>query len=48
MQPVVDKVHSLGLKFGLYTSASPLTCAGFAASCMHEAVDVEEWVRYLE
>ena len=37
--PVVDYIHSKGLKAGLYTSASPWTCAGFAASCEFEDID---------
>jgi len=32
-------IHGLGMKAGLYTSKSPFTCAGFAASCEHEARD---------
>jgi len=41
--PVVDYIHSKGLKAGLYTSASPWTCAGFAASCQFEAIDAKQW-----
>ena len=32
-------IHSLGLKAGLYTSKSPKTCQGRAASCGHEVQD---------
>jgi len=31
IKPVVDYVHSLGLKFGIYTSAGTLNCAGTSA-----------------
>ena len=32
MKSLVDYVHSKGLKFGIYTSVSPLTCAGYTGS----------------
>eukprot|EP01052_Picozoa_sp_SAG31_P009895 SAG31_NODE_530_length_14420_cov_4.259968_11_plen_381_part_00 len=44
--PVVEYIHSKGLKFGLYTSASPETCAGFAASCHFEQLDAAQWARW--
>lgn len=44
--PVVDYIHSLGLKAGLYTSASPWTCAGFAASCELEEIDARQWAEW--
>ena len=46
MEPVVAHVHSLGLKMGLYTSASPHTCAGYAASCMFEDIDAMQWAKW--
>ena len=36
-------VHARGLKFGLYTAQTALTCQGRPASYMHEAVDVARW-----
>lgn len=36
-----------GLKFGLYTSRSPYTCAGYAASCQHETVDANQYAAWL-
>ena len=36
---VTSFIHGLGMKSGLYTSKSPFTCAGFAASCGHEMQD---------
>jgi alpha-galactosidase len=32
MKAVADYVHSLGLKFGIYSDAGPLTCGGRPAS----------------
>ncbi|HEX4083795.1 MAG TPA: putative Ig domain-containing protein [Chthoniobacteraceae bacterium] len=34
-----DYLHGRGLKFGIYTSPGPQTCAGFAGSRGHEAQD---------
>jgi len=36
---MITAIHDLGLYFGLYTSRSNNTCAGFAASCGHEVLD---------
>ena len=44
--PVVDYIHAKGLKAGLYTSASPWTCAGFAASCQYEDIDAKQWAEW--
>jgi alpha-galactosidase len=44
--PVVDYIHGKGLKAGLYTSASPWTCAGFAASCQFEDIDAKQWAEW--
>ena len=46
IRPVADYIHSKGLKIGLYTARSSTTCAGFAASCDHELVDVTEWANW--
>ena len=46
LQAVIDHVHGTGLKFGLYTARSHATCAGFAASCMHEAVDAAQYAAW--
>ena len=43
---VADFIHSLGLKSGLYTAKGPNTCAGFAASCDHEAQDALQWASW--
>ena len=36
---VTSFIHRLGMKAGLYTSKSELTCGGLAASCKHEVRD---------
>jgi len=41
MKPVVDYVHGLGLKMGIYTAVSNATCGGFSSSLNHEAVDAQ-------
>ena len=44
--PVVDYIHSLKLKAGLYTAKGPNTCARFAASCDHEVIDALQWASW--
>jgi len=46
MRAVADYIHAKGLKLGLYTARAPHTCAGFAASCGREAVDVRQWANW--
>jgi alpha-galactosidase len=41
MKPVVDKIHGMGLKFGLYGDAGTMTCAGYPGSEGHEAQDAK-------
>jgi alpha-galactosidase len=41
MKPVVDKIHGMGLKFGLYGDAGTMTCAGYPGSQGHEAQDAK-------
>jgi len=36
---VADKIHEMGLKFGLYSSAGTLTCAGKAGGLGYETID---------
>jgi alpha-galactosidase len=43
---VTAYIHSLGLKSGLYTSRSPKTCAGFAASCDYEYIDTAQYAEW--
>ena len=39
MKAVADYVHEKGLKFGMYSCAGNLTCAGYPGSFEHEFVD---------
>lgn len=52
MKYIADYVHSKGLKFGMYSCAGVLTCAGYPSSYGHEFVDAKtfaEWeVDYLK
>ncbi len=52
MKYVSDYVHSKGLKFGMYSCAGTLTCAGYPGSLDHEFIDAKsfaEWgVDYLK
>jgi alpha-galactosidase len=41
MKPVVDKIHGMGLKFGLYGDAGTMTCAGYPGSQGHEVQDAK-------
>ena len=52
MKALADYVHNKGLKFGIYSSPGPKTCAGFTGSYQHEEQDAQtyaEWgVDYLK
>jgi alpha-galactosidase len=39
MNAMTDYIHAKGLRAGTYISPGPLTCAGFAGSYEHEALD---------
>jgi len=41
MKALGDYIHSRGLKFGIYSSPGPQTCARFAASYEHEQQDAD-------
>ena len=43
MKHVADYVKSQGLQLGLYTTRANQSCAGYAGSCGHELVDVQQW-----
>jgi len=43
MKGLVDYVHSLGLKIGLYSGPGPLTCGGCVASYQHEDLDARQY-----
>ena len=46
MQAVVDYVHSLGFKFGIYSCASDHTCAGYPGSFGFEEQDAQRWAMW--
>ena len=46
---MIDHIHALGMRFGLYTAIGMETCSKYAASCGHEAIDAQQyadWVRH--
>jgi alpha-galactosidase len=43
MKALGDYVHSLGLKFGIYSSPGPTTCGGRVGSYQHEVQDARTW-----
>lgn len=46
MQPLIDEVHKLGFKFGLYTDRGPLTCQGRPGSLRYEAIDAQTYASW--
>ncbi|HTX92572.1 MAG TPA: glycoside hydrolase family 27 protein [Anaerolineales bacterium] len=46
MKAVADHVHSLGLKFGIYSDAGPLTCGGRPASQDNEEIDARTFAEW--
>jgi alpha-galactosidase len=43
MKALADYVHGKGLKFGIYSSPGPLTCAGYEATFGHEDQDAQSY-----
>ncbi|KAI0434737.1 glycoside hydrolase family 27 protein [Xylaria sp. FL1042] len=43
---VADKIHALGLKIGIYSSAGTETCAGYPASIGYESIDAASWAAW--
>ncbi|KAI1818104.1 glycoside hydrolase family 27 protein [Poronia punctata] len=43
---VADKVHDMGLKLGIYSSAGTATCAGYPASIGYEEIDAASWAAW--
>ncbi|KAK2763209.1 hypothetical protein FQN54_009845 [Arachnomyces sp. PD_36] len=43
---VADKIHDMGLKVGIYSSAGTETCAGYPASIGNELIDAETWAEW--
>lgn len=46
MKALAGFIHSKGLKAGLYSSPGRTTCAGFAASYEHEAIDARTFAEW--
>jgi len=46
MKALGDYIHSLGLKFGIYSSPGPKTCAGYEGSYGHEAQDARTYASW--
>lgn len=46
IKAVADYVHSKGLKFGIYSDASALTCGGVAGSYGHEEQDAKDFAEW--
>lgn len=46
MPGLVEYVHSLGLKFGIYSSPGPETCAGYAGSYGHVRQDAATYAKW--
>ncbi|MDO5517561.1 MAG: glycoside hydrolase family 27 protein [Clostridium sp.] len=46
MKYIADYIHSKGLKFGMYSCAGNLTCAGYPGSYEHEFVDAETFASW--
>ena len=42
MKDLGDYIHGKGLRFGIYSSPGPKTCAGFEASYQHEEQDAKD------
>src|SRR3954469_2098449 len=46
MKSIVDQIHSLGFKFGMYSSAGVLTCGRFPGSLGYETQDADLWAEW--
>ncbi len=46
MKGLVDYIHSLGLKAGIYISPGPMTCQGYAGSWQNEQKDTERFAEW--
>ncbi len=46
MKALGDYIHSLGLKFGIYSCAGNVTCEGLPASYGHEAIDAADYASW--
>ena len=46
MKALGDYIHSKGLKFGIYSSPCPKTCAGYAGSYQYEEQDAKQYAEW--
>ncbi|HYW34144.1 MAG TPA: glycoside hydrolase family 27 protein [Balneolaceae bacterium] len=46
IKALADYIHSRGLKFGIYESAGPHTCAGYPGSLNHEKTDALTFAKW--
>jgi alpha-galactosidase len=46
MKGLAGYIHSLGLKFGVYSSPGPKTCAGYTGSYKHEMQDAKTYAAW--
>jgi alpha-galactosidase len=46
MKKLADYIHSKGLKFGIYSSPGPNTCAGYEGSLAHEQQDANTFAAW--
>ncbi|PCH33471.1 glycoside hydrolase family 27 protein [Wolfiporia cocos MD-104 SS10] len=46
MKAVADQIHSLGLKFGVYSSAGKYTCGGHFGSLGYEQIDAQTYAEW--
>ena len=46
MKALADYIHSKGLKFGIYSSPGPKTCAGYEGSYGHEQQDADTYAAW--
>jgi len=46
MKALGDYIHSKGLKFGIYSSPGPKTCAGYEGSYQHEEDDARQYAAW--
>jgi alpha-galactosidase len=43
---LIDYIHGLGLKFGIYSSPGATTCGGYPGSYQHELIDATSWAEW--
>lgn len=46
LKELIDYIHGLGLKFGIYSSPGATTCGGYPGSYKHELVDARSWAEW--